>query len=103
MHGKEDSNTSIFLVHSTSEKSVVSVWIIDSGFSNHMMGMKELFEIFNKSQTLSIRLCNDKEITVMGLGTVTIRAKDGCVKLLHDIQFVSGLAHNLLSVGQHAL
>lgn len=56
---------------------VNSIWIIDSGFSNHMTSAKDLFKTFNESWMLSVRLGNYKEILVLDQGIVTIRAEDG--------------------------
>lgn len=41
-----------------------------------------------------------KEIFVMGEETVAISSVDGNLKLLHNVQYVPRLAHNLVSVGQ---
>ena len=37
---------------------------------------------------------------VEGKGTIAIKTSQGSVKLLHGVQYVPNLAHNLLSVGQ---
>lgn len=37
---------------------------------------------------------------VEGKGTIAIKTSQGNIKLLNDVQYVPGLAHNLLSVGQ---
>lgn len=76
------------------------MWIVDSGCSNHMTGLKSIFETLDESQKQCVRLGDDKEIAVEGRRTVAIKSGDGQVKLLHDVQYVPGLAHNLLSVGQ---
>ena len=47
-----------------------------------------------------MRLDDDKEMEVVGKGIVTVTTKDGKIKLLHDVQYVPKLAHNLLSVKQ---
>lgn len=47
-----------------------------------------------------MRLGDHKELAVEERRTVAINAVGGYVKLLHDVQFVPGLTHNLLSVGQ---
>lgn len=65
-HVEGDNSANSFLVHSTNEKSVNAVWIIDSDCSIHMIGVKELFENFNESRILSVRLGDDKEIPVLG-------------------------------------
>lgn len=46
-----------------------------------------------------VRLGDDKEVDVLGRGSVLIQVH-GVRKLIHGVQFVPSLAHNLLSVGQ---
>ena len=39
-------------------------------------------------------------MTVDGKGTIALKTYHGNVKLLHDVQYVPCLSHNLLGVGQ---
>lgn len=48
------------------------VWLIDSGCSNHMFGVWDLFNVLDETQKLSISLGNDKEIKVEDVGTVVL-------------------------------
>ncbi|KAH7670324.1 RNA-directed DNA polymerase protein [Dioscorea alata] len=77
-----------------------SVWLIDSGCSNHMTCDKTLFSSLDESMKVSVRLGDNKEKKVEGVGVVTILSQSGDEKRLHGMQYVPGLAHNLLSVGQ---
>lgn len=65
-----------------------------------MSEVKGLFKELDESHKLKVRLRDDKEIRVEGKGTVALSTKGGQIKLLHDVQYVPGLAHNLLSMGQ---
>lgn len=65
-----------------------------------MMDEKKLFTNLDESREVSVRLGNDKEIEVCGVGTITINTRSGELKQLHGVQYVSGLAHNLLSIRQ---
>lgn len=47
---------------------------------------------------MSICICNDKEIEVLSVGTITISTKNGEFKQLYGVQLVPRLVHNLLSV-----
>lgn len=47
-----------------------------------------------------MRLENNKEMEVQGVGTVRINTNSGDVKQLEGVQFIPWLAHNLLIVGQ---
>ncbi|KAH7685847.1 RNA-directed DNA polymerase protein [Dioscorea alata] len=77
-----------------------TVWLIDSGCSNHMTGDRLLFSNLNESQKITMRLGDDKKMMVCGVWTVTINTQAGTQKKLHGVQYVPGLAHNLLSMGQ---
>lgn len=55
------------------------------------MGDRSLFVSLDEAQKISVRLGNDKEMLVDGVGTVCIQ--------LQGVQLVPGLAHNLLSEG----
>jgi len=54
----------------------------------------------DESQKSEVRLRDNKPMKVEGKGTIFIKTTQGNVKLLHDVQYVPNLAHNLLSVGQ---
>lgn len=80
------------------EKRITSVCLVDSGCSNHMSGAKEMFKDLDKSQKITIRLGDNNEMMVHGKGTLSLITSGGKTKLLHDMQYVPGLVHNLLSV-----
>ena len=65
-----------------------------------MTGSKQLFRDLNESKRVKVRLGDDKEIQVEGKGIIILKTIEGNVKLLHNVQYVPGLVHNLLSVGQ---
>lgn len=90
----------LFMTHCDSEDIPGSVWLVDSGCSNHMSGTRELFQDLDESQKTTIRLGDDKEMRVAGKGTIAFKTASGKVKLLTNVQYVPHLAHNLLSVGQ---
>lgn len=74
---KENDVSNILLAHCVGESLASSVWIIDSGCSNHMTGEGSLFNELDKSQKHKVRLGDDKEITVKGKGSVAIIAGEG--------------------------
>lgn len=86
---KETSN--LFMASSFLDAPSSSVQLVDSGCSNHIMGDRSLFVSLDEAQKISVRLGNDKEMLVDGVGTVCIQ--------LQGVQLVPGLAHNLLSEG----
>ena len=88
------------MVHGVSDILNNSVRLIDSGCSNRMTGHKSLFNDLDLSKKIVVRLGDGKKMEVAGKGTVSLSTKDGKTKLLHGVQYIPGLVHNLLSVGQ---
>lgn len=77
-----------------------TMWLIDFGYSNYMTGDRLLFSDLDESLKIIVRLGDDKEMKVCGVGTVAVNTQSGIQKGLQGVQFVPGLAYNLLSVGQ---
>ena len=90
-----DEESNLFMVHHDADETPSDVWFVDSGCSNHMSGMKAIFKELDETQKMKVKLGDNKEIQVEGKGTVAIKTSHGKVKLLHDVQFVPSLAHNL--------
>ena len=90
----------LFMVHCDLNVVQEGVWLIDNGCSNHMTGMKGLFQELDETVKQTMSLGNDKEIQVAGRETVAIKSSPGKVRLLKDVQYVPHLAHNLLSISQ---
>ncbi|KAH7655517.1 RNA-directed DNA polymerase protein [Dioscorea alata] len=96
--GEEDAGY-LFMASNAAETQPNSVWLVDSGCSNHMTGDRTLFSSLDESLKINVRLGDNKEMKVLGIGVVTVHTQGGDQKKLHDVQYVPGLAHNLLSVG----
>ncbi|XP_020243384.1 uncharacterized protein LOC109821619 [Asparagus officinalis] len=97
---QNDEESKLFMAYFDTNDVASDVWFVDSGCSNHMSGIREMFRELDKTQKMQVKLGDNKNIQVEGEGTVAIKTNNGKVKLLHDVQFVPKLAHNLLSVGQ---
>lgn len=52
----------LFMVRSEASSSKGSVWIVDSGFWNHMTGEQELFHVMVKLQGETVRLGDNKQL-----------------------------------------
>lgn len=97
---EEDSEeANLFMAHTDMLGIPNNVWLIDSGWSNHIIGNKELFRNLDKSKKLKVKLGDDKEIQVKGDGIVAISTSSSGVKLIHKVQYAPNLAYNLLSAG----
>ena len=97
---EEQSTSTLFMAKHETDDVASSVWLVDSGCSNHMTGQKNLLRELDETQKQIVKLGDNKDINVEGKGIVSLKTSYGKVKLLHDVQFVPNLAHNLLSVGQ---
>lgn len=49
-----------------------SIWLLDIGCLNHMTGRKNLFFSLDESMRHTVKLGNDKEVEVLGKGSVVI-------------------------------
>ncbi|KAK8913818.1 hypothetical protein KSP39_PZI024059 [Platanthera zijinensis] len=100
MHEKvNEDRGDMFLTSDGNESCINDVWYIDSGCSNHMSGNRELFKSLDESIQKEVRTGDDKRLQVKGSGVVSVKTKKG-TKTIPDVYFVSGLKHNLISVGQ---
>lgn len=100
MEKASNSETNLFIVHSGAETHEHTVWLVDSGCSHHMSGVKELFKTLDEAETQKVRLGDDKELQVAGCETVALKTADGQTKLIHNVRYIPSLAHYLLSIGQ---
>lgn len=87
------------MASNSTESQSNSIWLVDSGCSNHIIGDKTLFNSLDESMQVSVRLGGNKEMKVHGVGTMIMRTHAEDQKKLQGVQYVPGLAHNLLSVG----
>lgn len=76
------------------------IWLIDSGYSNHMTCEKNLCQHIKSTSSHSIRVGDGKALKVEGIVNVTLCSRKGKITTLNDVQVVPKLAHNLLSVGE---
>ena len=73
------------------------VWFLDSGCSNHMTGRADLFaSLLRDGNGGAVTIGDGKKCKVIGQGTIGKHPQT----VLHDVDLVEGLAHNLLSVAQ---
>lgn len=98
---EQEESSNIFMVYSSSsDQPPHSIWVIDSGCSNHMTGKKSSFRSLDESWKRTVKLDDNKEVDIEGEGIVAIQTEDGKEKLLHNVQYIPKLRHNLLSIGQ---
>lgn len=87
------------MTYASPQKSSQEVWYLDSGCSNHLTGARHYFKELDKTQKSQVRLEDDKLVKIEGKGTVSIYVGDK-ERLIKNVNYAPGLAHNLISVGQ---
>ncbi|KAK9750505.1 hypothetical protein RND81_02G201300 [Saponaria officinalis] len=87
----------IFATNVTTSSCTSMVWIVDSGATDHMVASRDVL-INNRVliKPILVGLPDGTTRTVTKIGEVQIHPKI----LLHDVLFVPGFKHNLLSVGK---
>ncbi|XP_039133748.1 uncharacterized protein LOC120270743 [Dioscorea cayenensis subsp. rotundata] len=69
-NSQDDASTneygSLFLVHGGDDRVISSLWLLDSGCSNHMTGDKNLFHSLDESVKHTVKLGNDRDVEVLG-------------------------------------
>lgn len=68
------------------------IWILDSGASSHMTGRKDLFYHLDESHKNTVRLGDDQQMIVHGIGSIAVQLNRGEVKLIHGVKYVPSLA-----------
>ena len=97
---KNEENSKLFMTHSQVHNISNDIWFLDSGCSNHMLGIKSIFRDIDETHKLNVRLGDNKQIQVEGKGTIEVKTNQGKVKYLDNVFFVPTLSHNLFSIGQ---
>lgn len=92
----KDKPETSFIVQTTLHTERKNLWVVESGFSNHMTGDKKKFIKLEDWNGGSMRFGDNSSIKIKERGTLHI---DGKLKA-HDVYYVEGLKHNLLSVSQ---
>ncbi|XP_039056284.1 uncharacterized protein LOC120199175 [Hibiscus syriacus] len=77
-----------------------NIWFLDSGCSNHMTGVKSLFNEIDETFKKKVTLGDNKQIQVEEKGNVAVKGNSSNVKLLYDVYYIPSLSQNLLSVGK---
>jgi hypothetical protein len=90
----------MFLSCHKTEEQHKDLWLLVSGFSNHMTCNKDLLSCIDSSISSDIKLGNDSLVKFQDKGTVHILTKQDVKKDINDVYHVPDLKHNILSVGQ---
>ncbi|PHU09224.1 hypothetical protein BC332_21084 [Capsicum chinense] len=86
------------MAHFSVDACLDDILIIDSSFLNHMSRRRSLLKEFDEFEKSEVWLRNDKAMKVEGKDIIALKISHDNVKLLHDMQYVPFLDHNLLSI-----
>lgn len=75
-------------------------WILDSGASNHMTGLRSAFSDIDSKITGNVQLGDGSIMRIGGRGTVMFACKNSEHRMLHNTYYLPHLAANIISVGQ---
>lgn len=73
-----------------------NLWVVDSGFSHHMIGNKSNFIFYENYLGGAVRFGNYHCIHIVGKGIVLLDNETP----IHDVYYLEGLTHNFLSLRQ---
>ena len=80
--------------------SETSIWYLDNGASNHMTGLRSMFNDLDETVTRKVRFGDGSILQIEEKGSVMFRTKDGKKCKLRDVYFIPNLYNNILSLGQ---
>ena len=80
---KEDSN--LFMAFNEVDNIASSIWLVDSGCSNHITSMRSLLNEHDETHKLKVTLGDNKKRQVEGKGSVGIKMTNSKMKLIHGV------------------
>jgi hypothetical protein len=76
-----------------------TVWYLDIGVSNHMIGHKDLFiEMTELAEIVSFE--DASKVEVKGKDDVKVLQKNEKLEMVEDVYYISEIKNNILSVSQ---
>jgi hypothetical protein len=75
-------------------------WILDSGTTNHMMGMRKVFSEIDLRVHGTVRFADGSVANIEGHGTILIKCKSDGHKALTGVYYITRLMATIVSLGQ---
>jgi len=76
-----------------------SEWILDTCAIYHVCPNRDWFSIFEKLDSCSVVIGDDRPCNIEGIGTILIKMFDRMMPKLKEVRYVPQLKKNLISVG----
>ena len=76
-----------------------SSWFVDSGATSHVTPKKELFSSYTPGNFGTLKMGNNHEVEVIGIGTVCLESNNGSKLVLNNVKHAPDVRLNLISVG----
>jgi hypothetical protein len=89
-----------FMHPGAEENRLASVWVLDTGATNHMTGSRVAFQDLDTTVYGTIRFGDDSEAWIEGHGTVVFFCKGRERLSFVGLYFIPLLTTNILSIGQ---
>jgi hypothetical protein len=90
----------VYTVLGDGEEGDPKRWIFDTGASNHMTGIKEVFTDLDLGVIGTVRFGDGSVMRIEGCGTVLFARKNGAHQTLHNAYYIPRLTTNIVSCGQ---
>jgi hypothetical protein len=74
-------------------------WVLDSGASNHMTGVREVFVELNRNICGTVRFGDGSVVEIEGIETVLFGCKNGEHRSLSGVYLIPKLTTNIISLG----
>lgn len=83
----------------TSKETEENTWYLDNGASNHMTGHWEKFENLDRTVNGEVKFRDGSSVKIEGKGTIKIVCKNGEIRELHGVYYITTLRSNIISLG----
>ena len=74
-------------------------WVVDSSASFHLTPKRECFSSYIAVTMAFVRMGNDGECKIVGIGNMCLLTSTGCRLMLKDVSHVPDVKLNLILVG----
>lgn len=95
----QQKDVTVLLAYNGEEEKQKNRWYLDTGASNHMCGIKDIFTELNEGVHGEVNFGDSSKIPVKGKGKIKIQTRSGESNYISDVYYVPALRNNILSLG----